>query len=110
MTIEFDSNKLAKQFSDEKNIKRAFGELAKGIVARLADLDAAGALADMRRLPAAHCHELKEDFAGCFAVKISPNFRLIFRPTQQPPPKLSDGGIDWSAIDAITILQIDDYH
>lgn len=110
MTIEFDNNKLAKQFSDEKNIKRAFGELARGIVARLADLYAAETLADMRMLPAAQCHELKGDFAGCFAIKINPNFRLIFRPTQQPPPKLSDGGIDWSAIDAIIILSIDDYH
>ena len=110
MIIEFDNTKLAKQFSDEKNIKRAFGGLAKGIVARLADLDAAENLADLRNLPAAHCHELKENLAGFFAVKISPNFRLVFYPTQQPPPKLADGGIDWCAIDAITSVEINDYH
>lgn len=110
MTIDFDNNKLAKQFSDEKAIKRAYGDMAKGIIARFADLQAAETLADMRMLPAAQCHELKGDFAGYFAVKISPNYRLIFYPTKQPPPKLADDGIDWAAIDSITIISISDYH
>jgi len=111
MTIDFDSNKLAKQFSDAKSIKKAFGEMAKGILARLADLDAADTLADMRALPAAHCHELTGDYTGYFSVKVSPNYRLIFYPTQQPPPTLPDGkGIDWSQIEAITITEVADYH
>ncbi len=110
MTIEFDNNKLAKQFADEKSLKKAFGEKAKGIIARLADLDAADTLKDMRFLPAAQCHELKGELAGYFAVKINPNFRLIFYPTQQPPPILEDGGIDWLAVDAVTITAVIDYH
>jgi plasmid maintenance system killer protein len=111
MLIDFDSNKLAKKFSDAKSIQKAFGNMAKGIIARLADLEAAETLADMRTLPAAYCHELTGDYAGYFAVKISPNYRLVFYPTQQPPPKLADGtSIDWSQIDAITITEITDYH
>ncbi|MEI6408990.1 MAG: type II toxin-antitoxin system RelE/ParE family toxin [Bacteroidota bacterium] len=110
MEINFDSKKLAKQFADAKAIKREFGDMAKGIIARLADLEAVEILADMRTLPAAQCHELTGAYLGYFAVKISPNYRLIFYPTQQPPPKLKDGGIDWSAIDAITITEITDYH
>jgi plasmid maintenance system killer protein len=110
MTIEFDSKKLAKQFADEKAIKRAFGDMAKGIIARLADLEAVDTLADMRMLPGAQCHELSGDYFGYFAVKVSPNYRLIFCPTEQPPPTLADGGIDWSAIAAITIIEIADYH
>lgn len=111
MLLDFDSKKLAKKFSDTKSIQKAFGNMAKGIIARLADLEAAETLADMRTLPAAHCHELTGDYTGYFAVRISPNYRLIFYPTQQPPPKLVDGtSIDWSQIDAITITEITDYH
>lgn len=110
MYIEFDTPKLAKQLDNPKAILRAFGESSKAIIARLSELDAAVSLADMRTLPAAHCHALSGGYSGCFAVKISPNYRIIFRPTQQPPPKLEDGGIDWSAIDAITIMEITDYH
>jgi len=111
MFIEFDSKKLAKQFSDAKSIQKTFGDMSKGILARLADLEAAETLADMRTLPAAHCHELTGNYNGYFAVKISPNYRLIFYPTQQPPPTLADGkSVDWSQIDAITITEITDYH
>lgn len=111
MLINFDSQKLARQFADAKSIKKAFGEMAKSILARMADLEAAETLIDMRTLPAAHCHELTGDYTGYFAVKISPNYRLIFYPTQQPPPTLADGkSIDWSQIDAITIAEITDYH
>jgi plasmid maintenance system killer protein len=110
MVVEFDTKKLAKELSDPKVIKRKYGDLAKGIIARLADLEAAETLADLRTLPAAQCHELSGDRAGYFAVKISPNYRLIFLPSQQPPPKLEDGGIDWTAIDAVVITEITDYH
>lgn len=111
MLVEFDSQKLAKKFSDAKSIQKAFGNMAKGILARLADLEAAETLADMRTLPAAYCHELTGDYVGCFAVKISPNYRLVFYPTKQPPPRLADGiSIDWSQIDAITITEVTDYH
>ena len=110
MTIEFGSTKLAKQFVDAKIIQREFGHMAKAILARMADLEGAKTLEDIRTLPAAQCHELKGNYAGYFGVKISPNYRLIFSPTQQPPPTLEDGGIDWSAIDAITITEIIDYH
>lgn len=111
MLIDFDSQKLVKKFSDAKSIQKAFGDMAKGILARLAELEAAETLADMRTLPAANCHELTGKYAGCFAVKISPNYRLVFYPTQQPPPKLADGtSIDWSQVDAITITEITDYH
>jgi plasmid maintenance system killer protein len=110
MGIEFDTKKLAKELSDPKTIKRKYGDLAKAIMARLADLEAVETLADLHTLPAAQCHELNGDRAGYFAVKISPNYRLIFFPAQQPPPKQEDGGIDCSAIDAIVIAEITDYH
>ena len=84
--------------------------MANAIIDRLAEFDAAESLADMRYLVSAQCHELKGSLLGYFAVKISPNYRLIFSPTQQPPPSLDDGGIDWSAVHSITILKIEDYH
>jgi plasmid maintenance system killer protein len=110
MVVEFGTKKLGKELSDPKAIKRKYGDLAKGIITRLADLEAVETLAEMHTLPAAQCHELTGDRAGYFAVKVSPNYRLIFLPYQQPPPKLEDGGIDLWAIQAIVITEITDYH
>ena len=56
------------------------------------------------------CHELREDRAGQLAVDVTKNLRLIFRPTEDPPPAKDDGGLDWKAVTAITILEVADYH
>lgn len=111
MDIQFDTKKLAKTFADAKTIKRIYGARAGSIMQRLAEFDAADTLEDMRTLPAANCHELTGgNKRGHFAVDISRNYRLIFRPAQQPPPVFYDGGINWSEVRSITIIQIEDYH
>jgi proteic killer suppression protein len=37
-------------------------------------------------------------------------FRLVFRPTAEPPPTKEDGGLDWTAVDSVTVVEITDYH
>jgi proteic killer suppression protein len=37
-------------------------------------------------------------------------YRLIFEPEHDPIPKRADGGLDWSAVTAIRILEIADTH
>jgi len=61
-------------------------------------------------LPAANCHELTGQNAGFLAVDVSANYRLIFQPAEDPPPLKDDGGLDWSAVTEILILDIVDYH
>ena len=72
-------------------------------------LAAAPNLSEMRNLPG-RCHELTADRAGAFAVDLHQPWRLLFRPSEEPAPTKPDGGIDWQAIETITILEVVDYH
>lgn len=89
---------------------RAFGaERANKLNTRLTQLYEAERLEEMRALPG-RCHELRGDRQGQLAVDVTKNYRLIFKPTEQPPPQKDDGGLDWSKVEAITILEVEDYH
>lgn len=89
---------------------RAFGaERANKLNTRLTQLYEAERLEEMRGLPG-RCHELRGDRQGQLAVDVTKNYRLIFKPTEQPPPQKDDGGLDWSKVEAITILEVEDYH
>jgi proteic killer suppression protein len=63
----------------------------------------------MRSLPG-RCHELRGGRAGTFAVSLDGPYRLILEPAHNPLPIKDDGGIDWSGIKRIRILEIEDYH
>lgn len=78
-------------------------------MARLADLEAAGSLEDFRHLPGG-CHELGGDRDGQLSLKLPGGKRLIIRPSENPAPMKPDGGLAWSAVEAIEIVEIVDYH
>jgi len=63
----------------------------------------------MRTLPGARCHELKGNRAGQLAVSLDHPGRLIFEPTK-PVPRREDGGLDWTRVTAIEVIEIVDYH
>ena len=77
---------------------------------RLADLRAADNLETMTTLPG-HIHALKGDRAGTFTLYLKHPSRLIIISAVDPPPELPGGGLDWSRVDHVCILEIvDDYH
>jgi len=92
MEISYKRNKLEKQLTDPKTLSKTFGIMAKKVNQRMKDLSSAETLADMRQIPAARCHELKGDKKGWLAVDVSGNYRLVFEPDYNPPPKNEDGG------------------
>lgn len=110
MVINFNTRKLEKELTDSKQLLKRYGQLAKKINQRMAELRAADTLAVMATLPQARCHELQGGRKGQFAVDISVNYRLIFKPDHDPVPTKDDGGIDWNSITIISIEEIDDYH
>ncbi len=61
-------------------------------------------------LIAGHPHPLRGDRQGQFAVRLDGGRRLVFRPTEDPPPLTADGATDWSQVTSITIVFIGDYH
>jgi proteic killer suppression protein len=109
--ITFTSRKLQKDCNSEKEMRRRFGKLlADRLQQRLAELKAADTLEDIHRLPPARCHELSQDRKGQLAVDVVHPKRLIFKPDHNPVPRKPDGGLDWSHVTRIRVIEIIDYH
>jgi proteic killer suppression protein len=111
MEIRFASSKVAKLCNSQKEMRGKLGpQCAARLQQRLEELRAAATLEDMRALPGARCHELTQDLKGQLAVDLVHPRRLIFEPAHDPAPTKADGGLDWSKVTEIVILEIVDYH
>jgi len=110
MNLAFASKKLKRQLADEKEMGRAFGHVMPALKRRLDLLRAAPCLEQVPIMPPLRRHELSHDWAGHFAVVLTGNWRLVFRPDHDPVPQRSDGGIDLAAVTAVIIVAIEDYH
>lgn len=111
MDIFFSTKKLEKEFNDSNLLQRRHGpRRAKLIRRRLDELRAAESLSVMRQLPAARCHELIGNRSGQLSVDLDHPYRLIFKPYDNPIPQKPDGGLDWTRITKIKIVEIEDTH
>ena len=111
MHITFRSEKLAKIFNSEKKLVREYGsENANEIKRRMAVLQAATCLEEVPVAPPDRRHELKNNRKGQFAVDVKHPKRLVFIPNHNPLPKKANGGLDLRKIQAITIVEVEDYH
>jgi proteic killer suppression protein len=107
--ITFATRRAQRFFESEKELRRAHGDrCAKKIMARLADLRAAAALEELRRLPGG-CHELDGDRRGQLALELEGGKRLIFAPTASEVRR-EDGGLDWRLVEAVRVIEVVDYH
>jgi plasmid maintenance system killer protein len=96
--------KLRKQF-------RGNARRANLVRARLDELADADTLEVMRSIPQAYCHELTGDRKGQVAVKLDGRYRLIFGVANNPVPRKPDGGLDWTNVTQIEIVELAvDYH
>lgn len=110
MQISFAKRKLQKTCEEHRLLQKEHGvACAKRIAVRIADLEAASCLDDLRNLPGG-CHELDGDRDGQLSLKLPDGKRLVIKPTDDPPPVTVDGGLDWAAVEAIKIVDIVDYH
>jgi proteic killer suppression protein len=110
MEVTFRQQRLAKQFNSAREIVRVFGpEAGKQIQRRLVQLEAATCLEDLRNAPG-RCHELIGNRSGQLSIDLNGPYRLIFVPTAQPAPTKVDGGLNWSEVDAVIIIEILDTH
>ncbi|MEI8305495.1 MAG: hypothetical protein WCF99_00385 [Chloroflexales bacterium] len=110
MDIVFLNKRMAAEFNSLKALSRSYGaENARRILKRLDELRAADNLEVMRTLPG-RCHELKYDRVGQLAIDVRHPYRLIFEPANEPTPRKDDGGLDWSRVTSVRILEVEDYH
>lgn len=116
MEISFKNKKFQKSFNLGGELEKEYGkERAKKIRRRLGELKAAQNLMHFYppKSPPARCHELTQGKAGKekqLSVDLDHPYRLIFVPNHDPIPLLSDGGLDWEKVTAITIINIQDTH
>ena len=111
MHISFRSDKLRKEFEDERALNCDRGSVqAKKIRLRVAQLEAATNLQQLRPPQPGHFHELTSDKSGWLACSLDGNYRLLFVVADNPVPALDSGGLDWSKVTQVCILGVLDYH
>lgn len=111
MVVYFHTLKLQKSCCTEREAVRTYGApLARKLMQRLQELDAADTLADIGRVPPPRCHELKGELAGQLSVDLQHPYRLLFIPANDPVPRLADGGLDWNRVTEIEIIGVVDTH
>lgn len=110
MHIEFTTEKLRKEFEDDRVLQRNRGAVrAKKIVTRLMQLESALTLQQLRNQPG-RFHTLTEDKSGWLACDLDQPYRLIFEVANVPVPQLDAGGLDWSKVSQVRILGVLNYH
>jgi|JI10StandDraft_1071094.scaffolds.fasta_scaffold14215_2 proteic killer suppression protein len=108
MIISFQNPDLEQLCTQQREATKRLGAPGfRKLRARLADLDAAETVRD---LTTGRPHPLKGDRAGQFAVDLVGGLRLVFRPTEDPPPLDANEATDWSQVRSICIVFIGDYH
>lgn len=111
MDITFRTSKIARTFNSGRLLQRAYGpRMAKVIMIRLTALKAAETLEEVPTTPPDRRHQLRGDRDEQYAVDLVHPYRLIFEPNHDPIPRKEDGGIDLKQVNAITIIEVIDYH
>ena len=110
MKIDISNNRLKKICRSEKDAKKEFGDVgARILMRRLTQLSDVANMEQLRDQPG-HWHELTGDRWGQFAANLEGGNRLVVEPDHEPIPQKTDGGLDWSNITAVIVVEIIDYH
>lgn len=113
MEISFESNRLQKEFENEKKLlKKQGAKRANLIKQRIAEIHAATSLEDLRNLPGPrlHQHSRMTGHKAVFSVDLDHPYRLLFEANHDPEPELPGGGVDWIKVTKILIKEITDPH
>jgi plasmid maintenance system killer protein len=111
MELSFANNKLAKLLNSQKETLRTYGpDNGKRILLRLQQIAAATSLEELARLPQTRVHELKANRDEQISVDVKHPYRLLLVPAHTEMPRKEDGGLDWSRITRVTVIEITDTH
>ncbi len=102
------SKAIQRLCEEDKHQRKHLGEKrAKRLKVRLSELRAVETVSQLR---VGRPHALTGDRAGQYSVDLDGPMRLLFEPSDQPPPSLEAGGIDWKQVTSVRILEIGDTH
>jgi proteic killer suppression protein len=106
--VLYADRKLAALCASMAKMTRELGTVrARRVAMRLQQLRVAETLAELR-LATGRCHELTEDRKGCLALDLDGPYRLVFEPVEWVTD--ARGTLDWSAVRAVIVLEIVNYH
>ena len=84
--------------------------MARKLHQRLMELKAASCLADISKIPPPRCHPLSGDRDGQLSVDLEHPYRLLFVPANDLISVTQDGGMEWTRVTEIEIVEIGDTH
>jgi addiction module HigA family antidote len=107
LKIIFGSAELARSCNEDRERIRAYGpRLAAALRRRLCDIAAARHLAELRSVPAARLRADPEQADGWLLVALGQLADMRVRPSQEPPPRLSDGRLDEMRIRELLVSDV----
>ena len=108
--VAYANSRIEKICTDVKRGRKELGQVGMKILTnRLIQIAEADNLEELRNRPGSW-HELSGTRWGQLAASLDGLNRLVFEPNNDPKPTKSDGGLDWSAVTEIIIIEITDYH
>ena len=108
MQITYASKTIQRLCEEDKHQRKHLGDKrAKRLKNRLNELRAVETVSQLRL---GRPHPLSGDRGGQFSVDLDGPMRLLFEPTDQPPPMHPAGGIDWQQVRSVRLLEIEDTH
>ena len=111
MEISFSTEKLAKLLNSQRDTLRVYGpDNGRRILLRLQQIADSPTLADLAKLPQTRVHELTLNRDEQISVDVKHPYRLLMVPAHDETPRKDDGGLDWSRIAKVTVVEIADTH
>ncbi len=108
MEIAFETQSLRQLCESETKAQRDLGvRIANDLKRRLADLRAATSVKD---LVAGQPRELDGTRSRYFAVDLCEGYHIVFCANHTTVPELESGGVDWSRVSRVKILEIERDH
>jgi plasmid maintenance system killer protein len=109
LDTDFADRKLERALMSAAAMTREFGPYrARKLAVRLSALRAVDYAIDLLPLPG-RWHLLSGDWTDHMSADLDHPYRLLVR-AQDPVPRTDEGGVDWGATKAVTIVGIFDTH
>ncbi len=111
MRVVYRTRTLEKACNLQKDGDRLWGrQIAGKVRLRIEQIRGADVLAQLRLIPGARFHQLTGDRAGQYAMDLTKNWRIIVEPWDELGAGVIVGEFSESAIDALRIYDVEDYH
>jgi len=108
MNVDYQGDTIRALCLESKKAIRVLGtESARKLQRRLSDLRAAR---NVLELPAGRPHPYTGKGEKRFSLDLAGGDRMLFIPTEDPPPRKDDGGIDWAVVTDVTVVFLGDNH